>query len=603
MADQTQSTPRASKVPSGLEDRIEKTKKEFVQKLSSREQAPSLDPKKVSELLTTFYRPGKSPSGLIAQTRQKILIVEGGEAAVANLKNGDTVEVTYGGNKLNARIIRVSEYPNASSEFGMSTWTVLIEWEVGDDFIKKVTSLAKGANIITVKSEAEQADNFIINPRNPISEPDPPIRSLALGSGLLNLPIAKSDYSADAYEIIGSTLPAVTSDTIKVVVSDTGLKLKVDTPPGRQNELPQQKYHTWDGQTTYFPIAPNPNRTESPPDPNPVGFCSLTNYLDDTYPLPPRAASFPMGIPTDDRKVLRNPNDDHHGRHGTCIAAIVAQNPAGASAIIPLKIFDFLGFGTLFDILCGFNYIFSRIEAKENIRVVNASWGAAVLNKDFTAYELLEKKVAVLQAKNVFVLAAAGNRDTYNHTIGRNLSNEPAVPACYSATYDNVITVTTVVEKWKKMLFNRKNRSRYINQALHDKLLATNNPFLWLLNLFITIVPDGYTAAENYSPDYVSVGVVAHPIGGIFPMPFDGLEPPPLTGSSFATAYMSAYVASYLKDNPDATRAEILASLSTHSSLATQVKQGRYLELDDVTGKSIEDNFKSVLRAILSTLP
>ncbi|MPR33691.1 S8 family serine peptidase [Salmonirosea aquatica] len=605
MADQTQFPPRSSKVPSGLEATIGRIKKEFVQKLLAQSNVSSLDPKEIRSLLSTYYRTGQSPSGLIAQTRQKILVIAHAEAVSANLKNGDTVKVPHSAGELEARVKRISEYPNAPAEFKdasnlpIFTLTVLIEWEGTPDFIDEVTSVNKGTNAITIIDQAEQADNFIINPRNPISEPDPPIRSLVLGSGLLELPLAKSDYSADVYGIITSALPDYPDDTIKVVVSDTGLKLKIHTPCGQQNELPQQKYTTWDGKTTYFPIAPNPNGV--PSDLNPIGFCSLTNYLDDTYPMPPRNASFLTGIPTDDGMVLRNPNDDHHGRHGTCIAAIVAQNPAGASAIIPLKIFDFLGFGTLFDILCGFNYIFSRIEAGENIRIINASWGAAVPKKGTDVYRLLERKIEELQKRGVFLLAAAGNRDSIDQTIGRNLSDEPAVPACYSATYDNVITVTTVVENWKEVFYNRMKRSRYINRDLHKRLLASGNWLEWFLNLFVNIIPDGYTAVENYSSQYVQVGVVAHPIGGIFPMPFGSPAPPPLAGSSFATAYMSAYVVRYLKNNPNATRAEILASLSTHASLEAQVQQGRYLELDTVTRKSIEANFKSVLHAILST--
>ena len=607
MIDQAQSLPRTSQGLSGLEGSIEKVKDAFIKKLLSQSNVSSLDPQEIKRLMNVLYRPGQSPSGLTAQTRQKILVVADSSSKAANLKKGDTLTVTYGTGDVQARVKRVSEYPNAPAEFKdmsnqpIDTILILIEWEGTPDFIEDVTSLTKGTRAITIIDQANQADNFIINPRNPISEPDPPIRSLALGSALLELPIAKSDYSTDVYELIGSVLPDYPSETVKVVVSDTGLKLKINTPSGQQNELPQQTYPTWDDQTTYFPIAPNRNKV--PSDYNPIGFCSLTNYLDDTYPLPPRDVSFPMGIPPYDAQVLRNPHDDHHGRHGTCIAAIVAQNPAGASAVIPLKIFDFLGFGTLFDILCGFNYIFSRIEAGENIRIVNASWGAAVPKNGLGAYRLLEKKIEELQTRGVFVLAAAGNRDTISQTIGRNLLDEPAVPACYSATYDNVITVTTVAEKWKKLVFNRKNRSHYINQPLHDKLLATSNPLEWLLNLISNIVPNGYTAVENYSSEHVQVGVVAHRIGGTFPMPFGGEGQPPLAGSSFATAYMSAYVASYLKENPDATRADILASLSTHASLNGHVQQGRYLELDTVTGKSIEDNFKSVLRAIVSTYP
>lgn len=604
MPEQTQIPPRTSKGPSGLEDTLEKIKQEFIKKLTNRGKEPSRDPKETERLLREFYRPGKSPSGLIAQTRQKILIVKSDDVKKIKLQNKDSIDVRYPGSilPLKAHVKRLSEYPNAVSEFKVPTKTILIEWETGliegkkePDFISGVVSITKNSITIPILDQADQADNFIINPVRPNSEPDPPIRSLALGSALLELPVAKSDYSTDVYAIIGSELPDYPADTIKVVVSDTGLKLKINTSCGQHNKLPDQVYNTWNGKKTYFPIAPNSTAL------NPIGFCSLTNYLDDTYPSPPRDASFPTGIPTDDGKVLRNPNDDHHGRHGTCISAIVAQNPAGASAIIPLKIFDFLGLGTLFDILCGFNYIFSRIEAGENIRIVNASWGAAVPGDNFAVYALLEKKIAVLQAKNVFVLAAAGNRDNVSQAIGHSLSTHPAVPACYSARFDNVITVTTIAEKWEKVWFNRRNRSSYINQALHDKLLTASNPLEWLRNQFSNIVSNGYVAVENYSPAYVGVGVVAHPVAGIFPSPF-GTYQPPIAGSSFATAFMSAYVVSFLKTHPGATRAEILASLPTHPSLEGEVDQGTYLELSTVTGSSIEANFEPVLHAILSTI-
>ena len=83
---------------------------------------------------------------------------------------------------------------------------------------------------------------------------------------------------------------------------------------------------------------------------------------------------------------------------------------------------------------------------------------------------------------------------------------------------------------------------------------------------------------------------------------FGGTRQLPIAGSSFATAFMSAYVVRFLTNNPRATRAEILASLKTNGRLKEHVQEGRYLELDTVTGRSIDDNFESVLRAILSNI-
>jgi hypothetical protein len=591
MAPHAKVPPPTSKAPSDLEDSINQFKQAFIKNLSAQGTAPFVPPKEIARLLAIFHTPGQAPSGLSAQIRQKILIVKSDDAHTANLQNGDPIEVSYGISSLNARVKRVSEYPNAPSEFNTPTETILIEWNAGPHFIDEVRSVKKGTQTITVMAQAVEADNFIINPRPPNSDPDPPVLSAFLRPGILAIPVAKSDFSAETYAIIDSTPPG-TKD-IKVVVSDTGLKFNLGNPP-------EQAYRTSDGHTTHLPIAGNPN---SPSDPNRAGFCSLTNYMDDGYAVAPAApaASFPGGIPTADDKILRNPHDDHAARHGTHVAAIVAQNPAGVSEIIPLKIFDFLGFGTLFDILCGFNYVFSRLEAGENIRLVNASWGAGLPGSNFSVYTLLEKKIAVLEDNHVFVIAAAGNRDSIDDSIGHDLSAQQLVPACYSELYDNVITVTSVAETWEKRLFNRAKRSHYLNQALHDKLLATGNWLERLLNLISNIVPKGYAAVENYSSRYVEVGVVAHPLGGFFPTPFGGTHQLPIAGSSFATAFMSAYVVRFLQANPSASRAEILNSLPTHASLRDHVQQGRYLELDTVTGRSIEDNFDSVLRAILSS--
>lgn len=592
MIDSSHVPPRTSR--GNLQKSIERIRLAFLKKLSSEGTPPFVTPGEAQKLLTSFYKSKPSPSGPNAEIRRKIVVVKTGDPDFPALQNDDLVEVTYGTSNLNARVKRVSEYPNAPDEFGTPSVTILLEWEGTPIFIDTIVKLTKGAQTATILDQASQADNFIISPRPPNSEPDPPIMAVSPGPGLLNIPVAKSDFRPETYLLI-ENFPTPDTDAIKVVVSDTGLKFNLDKPT-------EQHYQTCDGQTTHFPIAGNPGGSS---DPNRLGFCSLTTYMDDAYAVPPAApaASFPGGIPAADGQIWRNPHDDHEARHGTHVAAIVAQNTAGASAIIPLKIFDFLGFGTLFDILCGFNYIFSRLDTDKNIKIVNASWGASVPNGHFDIYALLEKKIKILHDKNVFVIAAAGNRDSIDDTIGHDLTAEPLVPACYSEQYPNVITVTSVAETWEKVLFNKRKRSRYINQALHDKIFAMEGGgwMSWLLNLVSTIVPTGYEAVENYSSRFVQVGVVAHPLGGFFPTPFGGERQLPIAGSSFATAFMSAYVVRFLTTSFGATRADILDSLKTHRSLTAHVQQGRYLELDTVTGRSIEENFDSVLHAVCTS--
>lgn len=233
---------------------------------------------------------------MIAQTRQKILVVKLAEANSAGLQNGDPIEVTYPlpnplpPSTLDARVKRVSEYPNDIDEFQIPTptptLTLLIEWDSGPDFINVISSFKKGTQTIPIMDQTDQANNFIINPRPPNSEPDPPFQNLFLEPGLLSMPVAKIDFSPDAYAIIDGKLNDFPDETIKVVVSDTGLKFNLNHPP-------KQSYTTCNGISTHFPIAPNPNQNATPADLNRIGFCSLTNYLDDTYPLPPRDVSFP----------------------------------------------------------------------------------------------------------------------------------------------------------------------------------------------------------------------------------------------------------------------------------------------------------------------
>jgi hypothetical protein len=563
---------------SGMDELI-KMKKKFVDYFN----LPDRDSKK--ENPKPQYPIAKTSSGLLARVRQKILIVEAtidkDKNSVVGLKNNDKVTVNFAGTPeelTGVSIRRVSEYPNEKSEFGKPSYTVLLEWAKGPDFIQeRVASLKKGEATFTVLDEADQSDNFIINGDPPRSKPAPPFDTLAAFG---TAEAALTDYSEQAYDIIEGRQPPQSGreqkpvkEKIKVVVSDTGLKFR----------LPNHKYTTSDGKETYFPLARNPTVG----DPNTIGFCSVTHYLDrESYD--PQLPDLPINLNgnVDVDKVQRNPTDDHEGRHGTHVTGIITQNPLAGCEVIALKIFDFMGQGTLFDILCGFNYVFARLNAGENIRIVNASWAGHVSIHYRSLFRLLEKKVAVLQEKKVFLIASAGNRDSLLDDIGTDISVEQMIPACYSVDYDNVITVTSVVETWRKMPKGFRYRARNLTEHILKLLHGT--------------VPDGYLPVENFSATYVQVGVVAYPIGGFFPTPFGGGEKLPIVGSSFAAAYMSAYVVQRLNEDSETTRAQILSSLKAHHSLYPYIRQGRYLELDTVTGKSLEENFEPIARALLS---
>lgn len=566
----------------------------------------SIDYLRALEVFYNLKRDSGKAQDMMAVPFQKIIVVHKGA-----LKKGQVLYVTYQNSSrrmtLTAVVKRVNEYSNHSSEFGKPSDTVLIAWHNGPEYIDTISELKlkdTDTDIRLLGAARAYFNNFIINPRPPGSEPDPPIDAAFL-AGIMDLsfPIAKSDYSNANHQTLEVIPYSVFPETIKVVVSDTGLKINLGTDANR--------YPTNMGTEAQFPITSHPDRDV----PNRVGFCSLTNYLDDAYlnsnAPAERKASFPEGIEQNDAKVLSNPHDDHPQRHGTFISAIIGQNTIGNAQIIPLKIFDFLGIGTLFDILCGFNYIFNRIAAGENIRVVNASWGGYTYNR--VNFDLLEKKVEVLRTLHVFLICSAGNReslldingnsvDVRNQPNKYDLSRYSIYPACYSDKYDNVIAVTTIAEEWGETVSTvTPPLSAYSDTPLRDKLLSYQSTLSEFLKMKPGISPIGYRPVERYSSNFVQVGVVAHPIGGLFPTPFGGKRQLPIMGSSFAAAFMSAYVVNFLKSqsNPQTvTRQDILASLPIHSSLKPYIHGQHYLELSAINHRTTQNNFESVLRTI-----
>lgn len=120
---------------------------------------------------------------------------------------------------------------------------------------------------------------------------------------------------------------------------------------------------------------------------------------------------------------------DRHG-HGTHIAGVIAavsDNQAGIAGIshnariLPVRILDERGVGTLFDVIQGIDYA-----AQEGAQVINASWGTSIPSR------LLLESLERARNANVLVVAAAGNER-------RNLDVIPFYPA--SVQLDNVLAV------------------------------------------------------------------------------------------------------------------------------------------------------------------
>ena len=206
-----------------------------------------------------------------------------------------------------------------------------------------------------------------------------------------------------------------------------------------------------------------------------------------------------------------NPYDDaEKSKHGSRIAAIInktAKKTAKKIQILPLKVLNSEGFGTLFDIFCGFEYLLSD-RLKNQVKIINASWGFYGVKNS-----LMEEYIELLRTNGMWLVNAAGNMGDVvpNQTV--NLDRVPRFPARYSRQFSNVVTITTVS-----------------NDILKRKPGGTQ-----------------FKVVENYSPTFVNVGVGSG-LDGKFKEPLVDTNSPAIDGSSYATPYVSALIAgSYSK--------------------------------------------------------
>ncbi len=154
-----------------------------------------------------------------------------------------------------------------------------------------------------------------------------------------------------------------------------------------------------------------------------------------------------------------NWSDDYPQRHGTAVSWFIRNQVdkyrLNQLRILPVKIDDNQGKGSLFGVLCGFAYAKDR-----GAKIVNASFGFyspriekspekvdsnVVLLKEYVRYYLTKN--------NILLIAAAGNTDNTNEPPVypstnpvdlRNLDSVSFYPASLSRELDNVIPVTTI---------------------------------------------------------------------------------------------------------------------------------------------------------------
>ncbi|WP_460636553.1 S8/S53 family peptidase [Larkinella harenae] len=259
--------------------------------------------------------------------------------------------------------------------------------------------------------------------------------------------------------------------------------------------------------------------------------CQLTNdFVGWNFVGQPKIDMIRAGIqydPTTGRIVNNfennNPDDDCPCEHGTLLSAIISQTAdryhrAYLPEIMVLKAFDSEGVGSLFTVVCALCYA----QAHE-ADVINASFVIPASK----AIPLLKTCFDGLLESRIMVVCAAGNRGNAEEQSGVQLTNN-LFPACLSATHKNVITVTSVWE-------NGQGRENYSDQYVNVGVVATQQnpdarqrqgyfraPYLWYKNSLPNTTDPALSADRNR--------------GGI----------DRVGGSSFATAFFSGLVAGVL---------------------------------------------------------
>ncbi|GAB3893646.1 hypothetical protein GCM10028825_34670 [Spirosoma agri] len=223
-------------------------------------------------------------------------------------------------------------------------------------------------------------------------------------------------------------------------------------------------------------------------------------------------------------------DDNETNKHGSRIAAIISRIADGKVRIMPLKVIDSQGIGSLFAICCACEYLLTdRLRGK--LTAVNASWGFYSTQEN----ELLGQYIDQLTESGTWFINAAGNRGDIIPNEIVDLSNSIRYPACYGGKKKaGVLTVTTVSNKLR---FTFPGGFRTV-----------------------------YDVVENYSSTFTDIGIGAGRDGKFQESLLTDSSSPFIIGSSYATAYASG-LAGLLRPEMSAGKAAFLQSVSGHLAI------------------------------------
>ena len=495
------------------------------------------------------------------------------------------------GQELAARIV-VGDCPEPDVDAnGEVQYMVLLDWDqetVRLNSFPAVLLFDPVTRVVTpLIDQTDQQDNFLVSvssdgPHDP--PPHPPAAFGPLNTQPSDFRPATDDdkkyYEQDSRQ----------DDSPSVAVMDTGLKFNL-LNRGHEHDWPAHTYRDANGQERRFVLAyqdqPTVAGCKEEMASNHLGYCALLSYREEdfiknmkllTTTGPDTPYSWPdvMNSPFDDFQLFTDPDDAGRlvdARHGTSVTALIQQNGDDAP-VLPVKVFDNIGFATLFDVLNGFNYVLQRCKTT-NIRVVNTSW---IFGQD---NPMLKRKIKQLRDAGVFIVAAAGNE---GQTLNRDLDNVPVYPACYSTEFSNVITVTSIRKTYFRPDLLAPKEDSLVGKALAKAVsFGLFNVLESADDVLEAVLPTaGYVAVENYSVNYVNVGVVS--TFGYFRSPF--YNGPIIRGSSYACALVSGFVIRQLR-----TDTMLLDLIKSGSEAAMRI--ARQQLLDAMSRSGPDENLKN----------
>lgn len=230
---------------------------------------------------------------------------------------------------------------------------------------------------------------------------------------------------------------------------------------------------------------------------------------------------------------IDNTNDvtDDNG-HGTNVAGIigaVGNNGVGVTGInwnvkiLPVKVLDADGAGTDASIIAGINYVTSLKAQGINIVAMNESLGEA----GFPINVLQSDALHAAGKMGILDVVAAGNSSANN-------DNNPSLPANFSLSHPNVITVAAIDNTGRLANFSNYGGQSVDLAAPGIDIYSTSPTYPVTLNTEVAMTPEIPQFPENYGY---------------------------LSGTSQATPQVTGIIALEAAANPNAIPAQLKAAL------------------------------------------